>query len=52
MTQAKGTILSSKKDFRIMSDVKCDECGQMLKFNLIRKKPYAKVCFKCYKESK
>ena len=51
MTQVKGTKLPSKQDFRILTDKKCSKCGTALKFNLIRKKPYADTCYKCHKET-
>ena len=52
MSQAKGTKLPPKEDFRVMTDVKCKNCGKMLKFNLIRKKPHASICYKCHKGGK
>ena len=41
-----------KQDFRVMSDKRCKVCNSLLKFNLIRKKPLADKCYKCYKEAK
>jgi hypothetical protein len=35
-----------KKDFRVLSDRKCEDCGKQLKQNLIDIHPDAKKCFK------
>lgn len=35
-----------KKDFRVLSDRKCEDCGKRLKQNLIDRNPSAKKCFK------
>lgn len=38
-----------KKDFRILSDVGCEDCGRKLKQNLIDKNPDANKCYNCHK---
>lgn len=35
-----------KKDFRVLSNKKCEDCGKLLKQNLIDRNPDAKKCFK------
>jgi hypothetical protein len=47
-----GLMANVKQDFRVMSDKRCKVCNSLLKFNLIRKKPLADKCYKCYKEAK
>ena len=37
-----------KLDARIKSDIKCIQCGELLKQNLINKKPDANLCYYCY----
>ena len=49
MSQAKGTKLPPKQDYTVLSNSKCKKCNKSLKFNLIRKRPNARLCYSCYK---
>lgn len=42
-------MISNKKDFRILSDKKCVDCGRFIKQNLLDKNPNADQCYKCFK---
>lgn len=52
MVQVKGTKLPPKQDYNVLTDNRCKKCGNSLKFNLIRKKPNARLCYKCHKGGK
>ena len=36
-----------RKDFRILSNVKCEDCGRLLKQNLLDRAPHATKCYWC-----
>jgi len=38
-----------KVSYLLKSEKKCISCGCRLKINLVKKKPTAKECYKCYK---
>ena len=40
-----------KVDFKELSNIRCEDCGQFLKVNLVAKTPNAKRCYVCFKIS-
>ena len=43
---------NQKVDYKIKSDKRCKECGELLKQNVVNKNPYARLCYVCFKISK